>query len=102
MRIKFKPNVSVTRGTNTAGTGASGSGEAGGGVKSGGGETKKRRQRQRSRGDESGGTEGESSSELETGTINAHVVHCTPDMHAHAYSSLVGYACYKTVVLVYS
>ena len=61
MRLKFKPNVSSPRGTS-----AGGSSEAGGGVRGGIGETKRKHQRQRSRGDESAGTGGESSSDLET------------------------------------
>ena len=67
MRLKFKPNVNVPRGS---GGGTSGASEAGGGVKGdagGGGDAKRRRKRQKSRGgEESAGTEGESSSELET------------------------------------
>ena len=70
MRLKFKPNVNVPRGS---GTGTSGASEAGGVVKGasgdagGGGEAKRRRKRQKSKGgEESAGTEGESSSELET------------------------------------
>ena len=68
MRHKFKPNLSAPRGTSTAGSASAGATGAGGEA-GGGGETKRKRQRQRSRGDDSVGTEGESSSDLETGVL---------------------------------
>ena len=89
MRFKFKPNVSAPRGSSTtsASTAASANsasvsgvgGEAGGGREA----RRKRRIRRRSRGDESAGTEGESSSEIETGAAYTFMYYSGTPLQGH-------------------